>query len=105
MVTRAKVLELLRSGESFESAARRLGVPAGQAYMIATGIPADFGDSLGPEDYGREGLILGGSQALLGVPHHNPNRPDDKPEVMAWVRDRARTQMQASTAPDGEEQK
>lgn len=100
MATREQVLELLRSGDSIEAAARRLGLPAGQAYMIATGIPADYSDSLGPEDYGREGLQLGGTQALLGVPHHNPGGPEDKPQVMEWVRARAGAdaQMQAAAS-------
>ena len=106
MATREQVLELLRSGDSMEAAARRLGIPAGKAYMIATGIPADYSDSLGPEDYTREGLQLGGTQALLGVPHHNPNEPEDKPEVMAWVRERARAdmQMQQAAAAEAERQ-
>jgi hypothetical protein len=89
MPTKEQVLQLLRSGDSYEAAARRLGIPAGLAYMIATGIPADYSDSLGPDDYGREGLQLGGTQALLGVPHHNPNQPGEHPEVMAWIRRRA----------------
>lgn len=103
MATKEQVLELLRSGESYESAARRLGIPAGQAYMIATGIPADYSDSLGPEDYAREGLELGGTQALIGVPHHNPKQPEDKPEVMAWVRERARADAQMRAAAAGKE--
>ena len=92
MVTRVhkqEVLELIRSGENYESAGRRLGIPAGTAYMIATGIPADFSDSLGAEDYEREGLQLGNTQALLGVPPANPNTPEEKPEVIEWVRRRA----------------
>jgi hypothetical protein len=97
MATRPQVLDLLRSGDSYEAAGRRLGIPAGLAYMIATGIPADGSDSLGADDYGREGLQLGATQALIGVPHDNPNQPGDRPEVMAWVRDRARanTQLEA----------
>lgn len=93
---------MLRSGDSVESAARRLGIPAGQAYMIATGIPADYSDSLGPDDYAREALQLGGTQALLGVPHHNPKRPEDRPEVMAWVRERARADAQMQAAAKGD---
>ncbi len=98
MPTAQQVLELIRSGDSVEAAARRLGIPAGKAYMIATGIPADFSDSLGRDDYAREAFRRGGTQALLGVPEHNPNRPEDKPEVMAWVRERAGAdgQMQAA---------
>jgi hypothetical protein len=102
MPTKEQVLQMLRSGDSYEAAARRLGIPAGLAYMIATGIPADYSDSLGPDDYGREGLQLGGTQALLGV----PNQPDDHPEVAAWIRGRASgdDQMQeaAATRPNQE---
>jgi hypothetical protein len=95
MATRQQVLDLLRSGVTYEAAARRLGIPAGLAYMIATGIPADGSDSLGADDYGREGLQLGGTQALIGVPHDDPNESGDRPEVMAWVRDRANSQLEA----------
>lgn len=94
MVSRDEVLQRWRRGESYASVGRELGIPAGQAYMIATGIPADGSDSLAPEEQGREGVQLGGAQALLGVPHQNPNRPEDKARVMAWVRDRARTDLQ-----------
>jgi hypothetical protein len=95
MATRQQVLDLIRSGDSIEAAARRLGIPAGKAYMIATGLPADGSDSLGADDYAREGLMLGGTQSLIGVPHHNPNGPGDKPEVMAWVVERARANKSA----------
>lgn len=101
MPTRDQVLELLRSGEIVESAARRLGIPAGRAYMIATGIPADFSDSLGAADYQREGLRLGGTQTLLGVPARNPNEPGEDGDVIAWVRKRARTDAQMQRAGEG----
>ena len=98
MVTRAQVLEKLKRGGGYEAVGRELGVPAGKAYLIATGIPADGSDSLAPEDLEREGLLLGGSQALLGVPHHNPTRPEEKAEVMAWVRRRAHAAHPAGAA-------
>ncbi len=98
MPTAQQVLELIRSGDSVEAVARRLGIPAGKAYMIATGIPADFSDSLGPDDCARQAFRLGGTQDLLGVPAHNPNRPEDKPEVMAWVRGRAGADAQMQLA-------
>ncbi|HET6963909.1 MAG TPA: hypothetical protein VFH58_03995 [Acidimicrobiales bacterium] len=92
MATRQQVLELIRSGDSVEAVARRLGIPAGKAYMIATGIPADSSDTLVPADFDREAFRRGGTQDLLGVPHKNPNRPEEKPEVMEWVRRRAEAQ-------------
>jgi hypothetical protein len=48
MPTRDQVTELLDGGDSFEQGARVLGVPPGQAYMIATGRPADDGDAPSP---------------------------------------------------------
>lgn len=91
MVTKEQVLELVRDGETYESAGRRLGIPAGQAYMIATGIPADGSDSLGADDYRREGLALGATQELLGVPLNDGRRPGEAAVVLDWVRSRARS--------------
>jgi hypothetical protein len=78
MPTRAQVLELLESGHSYASAGTLLGVPAGQAYLIATGRPADGSDghSSRPE--------------LVHPPAHNPTR---NPRVMAWVRERAAREL------------
>ena len=98
MVTRQQVLDRWRQGGGYPSVGRQLGVSAGKAYLIATGIPADGSDSLAPEDHQREGLELGGTQGLLGVPHHNPNRPEERSEVMAWVRDRARAELKPARA-------
>ena len=92
MVSRDEVLHMWREGGGFAAVGRRLGMAAGKAYMIATGVPADGSDSLAPEDHDREGLQLGGSQALLGVPNQNPTRPEQNSEVMAWVGARARTE-------------
>lgn len=93
MTSRDEVLHRLKQGAGYPSVGRQLGIPPGKAYLIATGIPADGSDSLAPEDEARDGLQLGGTQALLGVPHENPNRPEEKAEVMAWVRDRARAEL------------
>lgn len=47
MPTRDQVLRLLESGLDHEAAGRALGVPAGQAYLIATGRPGHH--LVGPE--------------------------------------------------------
>ena len=60
MPTREEVLRRIGAGEGYEDAGRALGIPAGLAYLIATGLPADGSDSLAPEDYERPGLRLGG---------------------------------------------
>lgn len=96
MPTKEQVLALMRSGQTIEAAARQLGIPAGRAYMIATGLPADFSDSLASSDYQREGFRQGATQDLLGVPAHNPNQPDDRRDVMDWVRRRAAAELSGS---------
>lgn len=86
MVTKEEVLALIGEGESYASVARRLGIPPGQAYLVATGLPADGSDSLSPEDRTRPGIRFGSVQEMV-----NPRRePDSKPAVaMTWLRGRA----------------
>lgn len=43
MPTREQVLRQVEQGRTYEEIAVDLGVRAGQAYLIATGIPADGG--------------------------------------------------------------
>jgi hypothetical protein len=74
MATRDQVLALLEAGRSYEEAGQALGIPAGQAYLTATGLPAE-----------------GGVQHLVGPPAHNPTR---KPHVLAWVRERAARELE-----------
>ena len=45
MPTRAQVLELLDAGHSYQTVGRALRIPPGQAFMIATGLPADGSDA------------------------------------------------------------
>lgn len=67
-----QVRELIDSGHDYESAARRLGIRPGLAYMIATGRPAD--DDSAP------------AQDLFEPPVHNPTRNQ---RVLDWVKERA----------------
>jgi hypothetical protein len=90
VATRDQVLGIIRSGSDWIAAGQRLGIPPGLAYLIATGVPADGSGSVAPEDLQREGLMRGGSQALIGVPVDNPTEPSESPEVSEWVRERAR---------------
>ena len=83
MATRAQVQELLDSGLDYEMAARELGMPAGEAYLIATGNPADGSDG---RLYSDPRELPSSPQALLGVPTRNPER---NPTVDAWVAQRA----------------
>jgi hypothetical protein len=90
MATRAQVIELLDGGHSYETAARELHIPAGQAYMIATGLPADGGDVPPPEELDAKPTLSGSSQHLVNPPAFNPTR---KQEVLDWVAHRAASEL------------
>jgi hypothetical protein len=89
MATRDQVLDLLDRGHSYETAGRALGVPAGQAYMIATGRPADGSDAP-PARPARRPVPPGSSQHLVNPPAFNPTRNE---RVVAWVRERAAREL------------
>jgi hypothetical protein len=90
MATRAQVLELLDRGHSYETAAKELHLPAGQAFMIATGLPADGGDVPSPEELRDKRVLPGSSQQLVNPPAFNPTR---SALVMDWVRERASREL------------
>jgi hemerythrin superfamily protein len=71
-----------------------LGVPAGQAYLIATGMPADGGDTYTEAERQRPG-VLPSAQHLLGADAENPTTKD---AVLNWIKSRvaADPQMQAA---------
>jgi hypothetical protein len=97
VVTRAQVLDLVHRGRSYFQAGNELGVPAGQAYLVATGLPADGSAALTDGDFDRPGAVRGSTQALANPPHVNPTV---KPEVLAWVKDRAARDLTThDTAP------
>jgi hypothetical protein len=87
MATRAQVRRLLDEGHDYRTAARRLGIAPGEAFLIATGRPADGSDSR----YFTDAPDLPSSpQQLVGPPPVNPTR---HPEIEAWVRERARREL------------
>jgi hypothetical protein len=86
LVTRAQVLGLVENGSSYEEIGATLGIPAGQAHMIATGLPADGSMALTPEERVRPGMLADSTQRLSNPPHANPTV---KPEVLAWIKMRA----------------
>ncbi|MGI8863280.1 MAG: hypothetical protein ACR2JH_02600 [Solirubrobacteraceae bacterium] len=94
MPNRDQVLELLDHGHSYETAARELGIPAGQVFMIATGLPADGGDGPAPEELRDKRLLPGSSQHLVNPPAFNPTR---SAEVVEWVRERAAREHKQDT--------
>jgi hypothetical protein len=87
MATRAQVQRLLDEGHDYVTAAARLEIPPGEAYLLATGRPADGSDSryfTDPRD------LPSSPQRLVGPPPVNPMR---HPAVEAWVRERARREL------------
>jgi hypothetical protein len=86
VVTRAQVLGLIEGGRSYDEVGPELGIPPGQAYMIATGLPADGSMALSPEERVRPGMLGESTQHLSNPPHVNPTT---HPRVLAWIRERA----------------
>ena len=86
MPTRDQVRELLDQGHTFETIARELHVPAGQAFMIATGVPADASNT----PAGARPPLPGSSQALVNPAQVNPT---GNPRVAEWVRERAAREL------------
>jgi hypothetical protein len=94
MPTREHVTRLLDRGHSYETAARELGIPAGLAYMLATGLPADGSATPAPQELASRRVLAGGSQQLVNPPAYNPTR---KAGVIEWVRERARRELEHGT--------
>jgi hypothetical protein len=90
MATRAQVIELIDAGHSYETAAKELGIPPGQAFMIATGLPADGGEAPPPQELEQKPALDGSSQQLVNPPPFNPTR---KPELLEWVKRRAAREL------------
>lgn len=90
MPTRFEVTKLVDEGVSYEEIGRRLNIPPGQAFMIATGLPADGSDSPHPNELRYKPVLPGSSQHLVNPRPHNPTRNDD---VMRWVQARAAREL------------
>jgi len=95
MATREQVRRLLDGGLDYQAAAQELRIPAGQAYMIATGVPADGSDSVPDEEMARRDDLLPASQHLANPPHHNPTT---KEQVQAWIKARVAADGQMRAA-------
>ena len=94
MPTRAQVLALLDDGRSFDAAARALGIAPGQAYMIATGLPADGSDTPHPDELRDRPVAAGSTQDLVNPTAHNPTRDET---VIAWAKSRAARELDQGT--------
>lgn len=81
MPTRRQVRELLDQGLDHAAAGRQLGVPAGLAHLIATGVPADGSDTITEADRLRTGALRA-SQRLVQPREVNPTSSET---VRSWI--------------------
>lgn len=88
MPTRNQVLRAYQQHGDYREAARELGIPAGQAYLVATGVPADGGDTLPPDEGDRPGVTAGSTQDLV-FGRAGGRSPEASPDVREWIRRRA----------------
>jgi hypothetical protein len=85
---------LLDNGLDYEAAGRRLGIPPGQAYLIATGVPADGSDTVTEGEARRPGF-LPSSQHLANPPQMNPTAKD---QTAGWLKARVAADEQMRAA-------
>ena len=78
MASKEQVRALLDSGLDYAAVGQRLGIPPGQAYLIATGRAADGGDA----PPGHPPGALGASQHLANPPYENPASSES---VLEWI--------------------
>jgi hypothetical protein len=93
MPTPDQVRLLLDGGRSYETVARELSISPGLAYMLATGVPADFSDDLHAGERSDRVEIADSSQRLVNPHQYNPQR---NPAVIDWIRRRAATELTES---------
>ena len=72
MVTMGQLRTLLGDGLDYQAARRRLGIPVGQAYLIATGVLADGSDTIPDQEMAQCSDVLASSQHLANPRHENP---------------------------------
>jgi hemerythrin-like domain-containing protein len=90
--TQNQVLSAYSQADDYGSVGQLLNVPAGQAYLVATGLPAD-GGTYSPGVDERPGLLSGSTQHLAHGTATESN-PTAKPQVHEWVK-----RMAATDAP------
>jgi Hemerythrin HHE cation binding domain len=78
VASRQQVRALLDSGLDYAAVGQRLGIPPGQAYLIATGRAADGGDA----PPGQPPGALTGRQHLANPPYENPT---SSASVLGWI--------------------
>jgi hypothetical protein len=96
-------VDCLTAGLTFAETGDRLGITAGLAYLIATGVPADGSDTLTAEQRDDSRLMPGSSQHLANP--QSAQNPTERPEILEWIRNRARSDspMQRAAAQRNEQ--
>jgi hypothetical protein len=94
VATRDQVRQLLDNGLDYWAVGDHLGIPPGQAYLIATGVPADGSDTV-TDEKARRPDFRPSSQHLANPPHENPTTKD---AVRAWLRARVAADEQMRVA-------
>jgi hemerythrin-like domain-containing protein len=86
--TREQTLSVFGRTGDYIRVAEELHIPAGQAYLVATGLPADGGDTFSPDELARPGVLAGSTQHLV---YHSQTveNPTAKQEVHEWIKGRA----------------
>jgi hypothetical protein len=85
-----RVEQVLAGARSWQTAAQELGIPAGLAFMIATGIPADASGVPDLPEPANAALRLSSPQWLVNPRTHNQLRHD---RTDAWVARRAALEL------------
>lgn len=85
MSNRTQVIAAFEATGDYRRVGAELGIPPGQAYLIATGLPADGGDTF-PSDQlpPRPGYLPSSTQGLV-YPTAEAENPSKKPHVQAWI--------------------
>lgn len=94
MPSKRQVRQLLEQGLDYWSIGRRLGIPAGQAHLIGTGVPADGSDTVTEADRERSGAQVA-SQNLVNPPAENPTTSES---VQRWIESRVAADPQLREA-------
>jgi Hemerythrin HHE cation binding domain len=95
VATREQVRKLLGDGLDYRAVGRKLDIPAGQAYLIATGVPADGSDTIPDQEARRRSGFLPSSQDLANPRHENPT---SRESVRAWLAARVAADQQMRAA-------
>lgn len=86
MPTRSQLLARVRRAHTYDEIGEEFHIPPGQAYLIATGVPADGSDVLTREQQSsREGLLEGSTQHMVNPATELPKHQD---LVERWMKER-----------------